>query len=292
MGILHSGPKKGDEDVANPKKEKDIYLEMRRRDDPDFGGIPKEDLEKRIKELDAAKSAASAPDIKTEKPRCISQQDNLTDLFLGLTPGFIHLWNNGSVINWIARMDDYPNRDMAYDAAVSVYLAARRWNEVLEGRVTFRYVSSFDDAAFMVQYGGDLGRVLASAFFPASYRRPLNILNVYEFQFSREQKPFIVNTMLHELGHVLGLRHEHSHEGIPGTTVGPEDRPGGPESVVWGARNDRSVMSYTAGPPKIQDTDVADIRAAYDRLRDGDRITGEGRFQQISKTIRRVAPNN
>ena len=274
-------------DISKAREQRDLYLEMKRAEDPDFGCIP----------LPALRSAVNMSSMElcstqTKVPyECDTQRtESLDELFVGIARGMLFLWENGSVINWIARSDGYPTFNHAMTAAVAVYRAAQRWNEVMDGRVTFRYVTKFDDAAFQVSYGGDLGGTLASAFFPNQYQRSLNDIRVYATQFADNQLPLIVNTMLHELGHVLGLRHEHSHSGIPGW-LPPEDTANGAESIVYGVRNPRSVMAYYRGQD-IQPSDESAIREAYDKLSDGSVIEGQGRFTKVKKVVRRVAPNN
>lgn len=62
----------------------------------------------------------------------------------------------------------------------------------------------------MLQYGGDLGGVLASAYPPND--APLNSVFVYQRAFQPDYKGVMKNVFLHELGHVLGLRHEFALE--------------------------------------------------------------------------------
>ncbi len=124
----------------------------------------------------------------------------------------------------------------------------------------------------------------------------MNILFVFQRCYARDVRRYFVNTMLHELGHILGLRHEHSQSGIKdwfgkGKDSQPEDRAGGAESVVWGVRNPKSVMAYYRGQ-EIQQSDIESIRKAYDELHHGKVIRGQGRFDMIEKTIARVEPNN
>lgn len=284
------------------RKQRDLYLEMKRLENPNFAHIPIQDIRSELNmEGDCGTSAnAVATSLMksaqssggTRAPyECLTQQEETLDqLFLGVVKGSIVLWETGATINWVARMDGFPNRQMAMDAATATYKAAARWNESLGGRVRFQYVTTFDDACFQVAYGGDRGGVLASAFFPDQYENSLNSVLAYKGMFSRGQKPLMVSTMLHELGHVLGLRHEHSHAGIPGW-IPPEDQANGAESIVWGVRNPRSVMAYYQGQ-EIQESDTKAICEAYDELVDGKVISGTGRFGSVQKTIRRVPPNN
>eukprot|EP00171_Calliarthron_tuberculosum_P003133 IDg3133t1 len=249
---------------------KDLYLEMKCLENPDFSLIPIQDLRSALNmEDDCGTSANKLATSLTKKPElkktvgarkpyeCLTQQEEtLNKLFLGVVKGSIVLWETGATINW---------------------------NQALAGRVRFQYVTNFDDACFQVAYGGDRGGVLASVFFPDQYQSSLNSVFVYKGIFSKRQKLLMVSTMLYELGHVLGLRHEHSHSGVPGW-IPAEDQANGAESIVWGVRNPRSVMAYYQGQ-QIQDSDIAAINAAYDDLEDGKIVTGKGRFSTVQKTI-------
>ncbi len=221
------------------KKQLDLYLEMMRQENPDFDFI-------RVQELRSALNTMSRPKMpKSTKRtyRCTTQQhESLDDLIIGKVGGMVHLWESNSVINWIARADGYPSPQHAIEAAVALYRAAEQWNEVMEGRVRFHYVSRFDDAAFQLRYGGDQGGTAARAFTPDQWRKTLNIVSINQIQFDPKHRPFMVNTMLHELGHVLGLRHEFAHEGTPGRER-PEDSLGA-EGIIFGVRN-RKVLWRT-----------------------------------------------
>jgi len=125
-------------------------------------------------------------------------------------------------------------------------------------------------------------------------------------------------TFAHELGHVLGLRHEHSQEpnkggknAEDGTQVDKFGKElGTTESILFGIRNPWSVMAYY-DQCTIQPSDVKTLNEAYDTLKDGEMVAGtalvgtfvwpEGadkpvndqrRKVEVEKKIYRVAPDN
>jgi hypothetical protein len=121
-------------------------------------------------------------------------------------------------------------------------------------------VPNVDDAAFVLAYGGKLGTVLASAFFPSD--SPLETLYVYQHGFDKTERitkrgkhtnyGIMKNVFLHELGHVLGLRHEFA--------MNVETLEGG--AIRMGSANIESVMSYVF-PPELQESDIQDTRYFY-----------------------------
>lgn len=270
--------------MAKQKKQQlDLYAEMMKLDNPNFGCLPASKVES-ITE----KTICQPTDVSY---KCTTQQTStLKNLMVGYAQGTIVLWNNTSIINWTARKDGYDSDEDALFAARGVYAAAQAWNEALDGRVVFKYVTSFDEACFQVQYGGDEGNVAASAFFPDDYRRALNDLYIYKRQYEDDLRPYVINTMKHELGHVLGLRHEHAHEGIP-DFVPSEDTVDGAEAIIYGSRNSKSIMAYYHAQ-EIQPSDIKDIRDAYDKLNDGSVVDGKGRFGYVKKRVLRVFPDN
>ncbi|KAH6838502.1 hypothetical protein B0I37DRAFT_387046 [Chaetomium sp. MPI-CAGE-AT-0009] len=152
------------------------------------------------------------------------------------------------VVKWAALKTGYPSQGQAKYAAYSLAQAAYEWTKKKVG-VTFEWVTKIEDAAFVLEYGGQKGTVLAEAFFPT--QEPLSSLFVYKGAFTERTLPYVKNIFLHELGHVLGLRHEFALE---------------EETEWWAARfgsvNPDSVMSYNF-PPKIHDLDVVDTTKFY-----------------------------
>lgn len=180
----------------------------------------------------------------TEKPTPKAATHSPTALWVGL---FDHIprWKFGSVVNFATFKNGYPSRQQAALAASELRKAADEWNAVEVG-VTFKWVPKLDDAAFVLQYNGTDGPTLAEAFFPDE--KIYNIMYVYKSAFSAQYLPMMKNIFLHELGHVLGLRHEFAAQ------------EGG--AVEFGKANENSVMAHKF-PPTIQESDKVDARAFY-----------------------------
>jgi len=290
------------------KARRDLYAEMMRADNPSFASLTKAELLDGFKPDTSPLFASAVSDPKPAKvvrsARCVTQKSNSIDeLFLGMDKGSLYLWEKGSKINWTARADGYKSKDDALFAARACYTAAEAWNKALDGLVTFVYVDSFDDACFQLKYGGvDTQGTLAEAFFPDEFANVLNSVIVYQAQLQGKYKNEATNTFAHELGHVLGLRHEHSQDKptIPGIWGDVEDgryRNQVVESMLFGSRNPYSIMAYYDAM-KIQDSDVKDAREAYETLENGSVAQGQGLGGRggkkviIQKKVYRVKPDN
>jgi Met-zincin len=155
-------------------------------------------------------------------------------------------WARGSVVNYTVSDSGWPSYQHAQLVLNDLIAATNEWNSHQVG-VSFNYVGNFEDAAFTAVYGGYKGNVYADAFFPNS--KDLNFINVYDFSFTPNELWKLKAVFLHELGHVLGLRHEFA--ATESLTV-----------VEFGSSNPLSVMSYT-NPPVIQASDIISTRAFY-----------------------------
>jgi len=217
--------------------------------------IPSDPKAENIPESISETLRASSNDlsISATKYTCTTQESIAVNLATSGDPlaiwigvgGTIPRWKKGQVVQWAAYAGGYPTSAHANFAAYKLNEAAIQWNSLSIG-VTFKWVTKLEDAAFVLAYGGDKGSTLARAFFPNS--SDLNTLFVYQKAFDAGISPYQTNIFLHELGHVLGLRHEFAAQ------------EGG--AVQFGPPNPRSVMSYTF-PPNIRDSDETSTKAFY-----------------------------
>ncbi|KAH7145526.1 hypothetical protein B0J13DRAFT_665945 [Dactylonectria estremocensis] len=193
------------------------------------------------------------PSMSTSKYMCTTQRPLPVKIPTSLNPfalqigfnGKIPRWKKNQTVQFAALSEGYPTRNQALLAAYRLNEATTQWNNLQIG-VTFKWVDEVEDAAFVLAYGGDAGTTLAEAFFPNS--NDLSTLFVYQRAFQPGSINYLVNIFLHELGHVLGLRHEFAAQ------------EGG--AVPFGPTNPLSVMSYKF-PPQIQDSDIASTKAFY-----------------------------
>ncbi|KAL9618292.1 MAG: hypothetical protein Q9160_007003 [Pyrenula sp. 1 TL-2023] len=213
-----------------------------------------------LETVDLANVSEDVPDttsILPGVPPCITQDSipqNLKPDPVAIMVGMeseISRWKPGSVIRWTAWRMGYKSQNDADYAAAQLGLAAEKWNEAKVG-VRFEFVALAKDANFVICHGGEKGTVLASAYFPNG--KDLNYVFVYSFAFDPDWKPNLWKVLTHELGHVLGLRHEFAMD--PGRMFEGN-------AVLLGKRNPLSVMNYRTEPPEIQPSDIASTKEFY-----------------------------
>ena len=118
--------------------------------------------------------------------------------------------------------------------------AAEEWNRVCGQAVSFKRAPEDSPVDFRLACMEDDGGqgTLASSFFPGLPRRLMSYqtgspiaprIHLYPMCFKRPYRQAMYNVLCHELGHVLGLRHEFE-ENIP--------------SLRIGAVNEHSIMAY------------------------------------------------
>jgi len=206
--------------------------------------------------------AAGPSTSKLERYPCITQKPAPaavagTISATALQVGFgneIPRWKTGptKTVNFAVLANGYPKPELALLAAKKLLEAANEWNELKLG-VQFELVQKIEDAAFVLTYAKEISPgTLAEAFFPNNV--DLNTLNVYPAAFQEGTVQYLKNIFLHELGHVLGLRHEFAPERETGANL---------KSVQIGPRNPTSVMAYEF-PPQMQSSDIDSAKAFYE----------------------------
>jgi hypothetical protein len=183
-------------------------------------------------------------------PAAFAGNTSIASLQVGLGDK-IPRWKANTTINFAALEQGYPEPEMALLAANKLNEAAEEWNALNLG-VRFAWVEKMKDAAFLLSFATQRSPgTLAEAFFPNEV--DLNSLIVYPAAFQPGTVQYLKNIFLHELGHVLGLRHEFAPELEKGA---------GLDSVQVGPRNPTSVMGYEI-PPIMQDSDIDSTKVFY-----------------------------
>jgi hypothetical protein len=162
---------------------------------------------------------------------------------------------------------DFPATDEADYAALALQQAADEWNSLGLG-ISISKASSRATAHYELLYDGHpenmTDGLYAEAFFPHQKDQPLIVTNS---ALSAEQRGILKNVFLHELGHILGLRHEFALDtAAEQLQTGVQESPNG--AVQFMTKNPASVMSYVI-PPTMQQTDMEGAKAFY-RLKPGE----------------------
>ena len=183
---------------------------------------------------------------------------NPAELVLDASEGFIPLWAKGVNLRWRfnPRIINYFQRPGAAMQEIRKLFseALLAWGDAAP--VTFSERNDAWDFEITIRPDNcsPRGCTLASAFFPDSGRHELAIYPTLFRQSRAEQ----VETMIHELGHVFGLRHFFAN-------LTETDYP----SVNFGRQNPFTIMNY-GKKSVLTDQDKSDLKLLYEKVWDGE----------------------
>jgi hypothetical protein len=170
-------------------------------------------------------------------------------------------WRPGKVLSYYVARETFPD-DAAYRTArEAVRSAAEAWMEVCG--VNFEYLAEMDGdpqarserAVFSVKYIDVKGRFIAAAFFPGD--PPERRVVIIDPSFYRPGLSFDRTGVLrHELGHVIGLRHEHIRDQAP---VACDDEPLWDVFPLTEEYDPHSVMHYLCGGAGQRDLEITEL---------------------------------
>jgi hypothetical protein len=196
-----------------------------------------------------------------------------TRIVVDASEGFIPLWARGTTLRWRIRessLESFEDPDAAQDAIEELLgESILKWGDAAPVRFSKR-----DDAwdfEIVMRKGDDCdinGCTLASAFFPDAGRHKLLLYPKLFEQSRREQ----VDTIVHEIGHVFGLRHFFA-------LVEEKEWP----ARTFGKHHKFSIMNY-GKDSKLTSADKSDLKKLY-------QLAWAGSLTHINKTpIRFVKP--
>ncbi len=166
-------------------------------------------------------------------------------------------WKRGSVLTYNMDPDSFGNVDaqLRERAKVAFISAAEKYNSLALG-VTFKCVDDSESAVFQLVYISGIPdsywRIYAEAFFPGDPPE-LRKLRVHAVSFAPDSIDYLDNIFQHEIGHILGLRHELAH------IFETDDM-----SVLFGPENPKSVMnSWEPRHLCLHDWDKVSLREFY-----------------------------
>lgn len=183
-----------------------------------------------------------------DRYECATQKHAEDELRLGGN-GRISRWHKGSVLKYMICAETFDNPDWAAVAAGAAGMAVSMWQSI---GVRFEQVYRDSEATFGIKYSrlpeSRCRDVYARAFFP---QEAPGEIYIYQFALEGSNANHLANILAHELGHVLGLRHEFAHWRT---------------SVLWGEKNPQSIMNYFDHPSKLKvgEQDRRELAAFYE----------------------------
>jgi hypothetical protein len=188
------------------------------------------------------------------------------EIVVDASEGFIPLWTAGTTLRW--RFRDSTMKYFKSPAAAKTEIrkllgeALLAWGDAVPVRFTER--KDGPDFEIVMRKNDDCdasGCTLASAFFPDAGRHQL-ILYPEMFAQTRQEQ---VDTLVHELGHVFGLRHFFAN-------ISEKAWP----SQIFGTHKPFSIMNYGRKSVLTAD-DTADLKRLYQSV-------WSGELTQINRT--------
>lgn len=195
------------------------------------------------------------------------------EIVVDATKGFIPLWYAGSILKWRFQERSFalaPKPERSKEVVRELMgEALLRWGSAAP--VRFTHDTDLWDFEIVLRNAPNCtpaGCVLASAFFPDAGRHQLTIYPTMFDQVRDEQ----IETLIHEFGHVFGLRHFFA---IVGEAAWP--------SQIFGTHDKFSIMNY--GPMStLTEADLRDLTKLYG-------LAWSGQLSNINGTpIRFVRP--
>lgn len=160
-------------------------------------------------------------------------------------------WEKGSILTYSVNSNSFPRRQDRLLAETALAQATKPWNDMNLG-ITLQPAMKGKTAVFDLVFSPNVSkcdRTLARAFPPDAPIEDRKLV-VYAKQFDPVYVDSMANTFFHEIGHILGLRHEFQ-ENLP--------------STLFGEANPLSVMNYLGHPRflHIQQTDSTWTKEFY-----------------------------
>jgi Metallo-peptidase family M12B Reprolysin-like len=201
------------------------------------------------------------------------------EIVVDASEGFIPLWEDDMILRWRFRERslDYFEDPAAAKAEIRNLFADALLAWGSAAPVTFTHDDDLWDFEIVMRSGDQcnaFGCVLAAAFFPDGGRHELELYPKMFTQVRKEQ----VDTFIHEIGHVFGLRHFFANVS---ETAWP--------SEIFGRHEKFSIMNY-GGLSELTDVDKEDLTLLYQSVWGGELTHINGTPIRLVKPYSTLAP--
>ena len=181
------------------------------------------------------------------KELAVNEANSASATLVGIVQdGKLVRWSPNTVLSYCVLQHTFPRQEWYEEIVTNMQLATQAWEAICG--VRFEYVPDLDASnsvrpdgvLFPVRYIGAGGAFIAAAFFPndpVNRRRVLIDPSYFTTTFDH------VGVLRHELGHVIGFRHEHIRSGAP--AVCPHEDTTGTINLT--NYDPKSVMHYFCG---------------------------------------------
>lgn len=210
------------------------------------------------------------PDLQVEVPRPGIQPEVVVDVERGEIP----LWAPGTTLHWRFNQKSLQRQEGADNMKRRVRSLLRNAIHAWKGAAPVAFMEKDSDwdfeIAILKRRDCDQGGcTLASAFFPESGRQRLLIYPSL-FECDRLEQ---VATMVHELGHVFGLRHYFAK-------TDPDEKTF--PSEIFGKHSRFTIMNY-GSESRLTEADKRDLKRLYTAAWSADAIAEIGRPVRLIK---------
>lgn len=186
-------------------------------------------------------------------------QPSQSDALVGIAQnGRIVRWHPHTILTYCILKNTFVSEQNYQLVRDNMRRAATEWEQTCG--VRFEHRAEFDNQSgttnpgvlFMVRGFNADGNLIASAFFPNDSAKRRQILIDPSYFVTHFDK---VGVLRHELGHVLGFRHEHIRSGAPPDC--PDERLFGATPLT--AYDPKSVMHYFCGGVGSKDLAITEV---------------------------------
>ncbi|KAM6484992.1 hypothetical protein HDV62DRAFT_353796 [Trichoderma sp. SZMC 28011] len=182
------------------------------------------------------------------KYRCTTETHGCAEVRVG-KGDHIPRWRRNSTLSYFVHNESFPTPADAICVREAMQKAACMWGGI---GAAFQEIDCRDSATFVVEYHPrECRTVYARAFFPDELPSELLVYNL-----ALSNATFLANILAHELGHILGLRHEFADDDKQERKL---------RCVLFGKKNPRSIMDYykDLGQLQVSEQDLRELEEFY-----------------------------